>query len=99
MFGGDKFEGKEIKVVTGATGRRERFEFYYGGDVRRRTGSRPCRMQRRRDDQLLAQAEPRGRTGRHRRQLEFREARKPHVLMWEDLDKSLNCPLLIFDHI
>lgn len=32
MFGfGDRFEGKEIKVVTGATGRRERFEFYYGG--------------------------------------------------------------------
>jgi hypothetical protein len=30
MFG-DRFEGKEIKIVTGAKGRNERFEFYYGG--------------------------------------------------------------------
>lgn len=29
----DRFEGKEIKVVTGATGRRDRLEFYYGGMV------------------------------------------------------------------
>lgn len=28
------FEGKPIKVVTGATGRKERFEFYYGGEGR-----------------------------------------------------------------
>lgn len=27
----ERFEGHEIKVVTGATGRRDRFEFYYGG--------------------------------------------------------------------
>lgn len=33
MFGGDKFEGKEIKVVTRTKGRRERFEFYYGGSL------------------------------------------------------------------
>jgi hypothetical protein len=31
ISGVDKFEGKVIKVVFGATGRRERFEFYYGG--------------------------------------------------------------------
>jgi hypothetical protein len=28
---GDKFEGKEIKVITGAKGIRGRFEFFYGG--------------------------------------------------------------------
>lgn len=28
---GDYFEGDQIKVITGATGRRERLEFYYGG--------------------------------------------------------------------
>lgn len=33
VFHMDKFEGGEIKVVTGATGRRERFEFFYGGSV------------------------------------------------------------------
>lgn len=27
----EKFEGKDIKVVVGSTGRRERLEFYYGG--------------------------------------------------------------------
>ena len=26
------FDGYEIKVVYGATGRRDRFEFYYGGE-------------------------------------------------------------------
>jgi hypothetical protein len=25
------FDGQEIKIVMGATGRNERFEFYYGG--------------------------------------------------------------------
>jgi len=29
--GGGRFEGKEIKVVMGATGLHTRFEFYYGG--------------------------------------------------------------------
>ena len=31
MFGGGRFDGQEIKVIYGATGRRDRFEFYYGG--------------------------------------------------------------------
>ncbi|KTS65287.1 hypothetical protein NS206_04920 [Microbacterium testaceum] len=31
MFGDGTFEGQEIKVVYGATGRRDRFEFFYGG--------------------------------------------------------------------
>lgn len=31
MFGDGYFDGQEIKVVYGATGRRDRFEFYYGG--------------------------------------------------------------------
>lgn len=30
MFG-PTFDGQEIKVVYGATGRRDRFEFFYGG--------------------------------------------------------------------
>lgn len=30
MFDGF-FDGQEIKAIVGATGRRERFEFYYGG--------------------------------------------------------------------
>lgn len=31
MLGDGYFDGHEIKVVYGATGRRDRFEFYYGG--------------------------------------------------------------------
>jgi len=31
LFGEELFEGKQIKVVFGNTGRRDRLEFYYGG--------------------------------------------------------------------
>lgn len=31
MFGDGYFDGHEIKVIYGATGRRDRFEFFYGG--------------------------------------------------------------------
>lgn len=27
----ERFDGQDIKVIYGATGRRDRFEFYYGG--------------------------------------------------------------------
>lgn len=31
MFGDGYFDGHEIKVIRGATGRPDRFEFFYGG--------------------------------------------------------------------
>lgn len=31
LGGGERFEGMPIKIVRGARGRKERFEFFYGG--------------------------------------------------------------------